>query len=142
MKPWRLVPAVAALLVLLLACSLQSPWNGTTSGGEAALPADTISDVARSYGEFSYETLLPVQLNLTVGLYESSPGGKSLEPLSAQEHLVLVTLRNIRGEVVFSSRILDSGSLSTIDIDDGLVTITMRWREKDVLRVQNWEIEL
>jgi type IV pilus assembly protein PilV len=37
---------------------------------------------------------------------------------------------------------LDTGNLSTIDIDDTVVTITLRWREKDVLRVQNWDIEL
>jgi len=37
---------------------------------------------------------------------------------------------------------VDSGHLSTIDITNNVVTITMRWREKEVLRTQSWIIEL
>ena len=114
MKAWKLVPTVAVLLVVMLACSLESPWNTQTSGGEAVLPPDTISDVSRSYGEFTFETLLPVAVNLEVDLYASAPASRSLEALSPLEHLILVTLKNSEGEVVFSGRVSGDGTLGAV----------------------------
>jgi LruC domain-containing protein len=114
MKPEKMLPTVAVLMAVLVSCSLDNPWSGSSSGGAASLPPDVVHDVARSYSEFTYETLLPVTLDLTVTLYDSSPASRSLESLPAEGELVIVSLKNANGKLVYVGRASEAGTLEAV----------------------------
>lgn len=104
--------SVIALLSLLATCSLETGFR-PASGTE--LPADQVLDVARSYsGPFTYETLLPVALNLTVQLYQQPSPAAALARQTSDSQLIVVSLRNSKGETLYSGAVPSGGTLATV----------------------------
>ena len=68
----------------------------------------------RSAGLFEYETLLPVELSLTVALYRPSQASAGLEPLPVADQLVFVTLENRQGERLYTGTVPSEGTLNTV----------------------------
>ncbi len=103
---------VIALLSLLATCSLDTGFR-PASGTE--LPADQVLDVARSFsGPFAYETLLPVALNLTVQLYQQPSPAAALARQTSDSQLIVVSLRNSKGETLYSGAVPSGGTLATV----------------------------
>ncbi len=106
------VLTAVALLSLLLTCRMDTGFLPTSPAG---LPADKVLDVARSYsGPFEYATLLPVALNLTVELYRQPNPSAALERQAADSQLIVVTLRNSKGEALYSGTVPSGGTLATV----------------------------
>ena len=107
---------VAAMLVLLVSCPnplSQVPFNDAVS-----LPPDLVNDVPRSLsGPFTFETLLPVTLNLQVDLYAMAARAKgpgSLQKLPADAAAVIVDLRDTRGNTVYEGKVKADGTLGAM----------------------------
>ena len=102
------------LLSLLVTCRMDTAF-GPASSAPAELPADKVLDVARSYeGAFEYETLLPVELNLTVELYRQPAVSGALERLAVADQLIVVTLEDSAGERLYAGSVPNGGTLSTV----------------------------
>lgn len=71
------------------------------------LPADSVNDVLRAQGEFSFETFVSVDLELSVSVMK--PDGKMVEDLG--EQLVVVTVEDTDGDRVFRGELDDQGRL-------------------------------
>ena len=103
---------IAALIAAGCSGPLSSAGPGGGTGG-VALPKDLVTDTARSYsGEFTFETLLPVELRVKVDLYEkgSGPNGGTimLEPGAAK---VYIGLTNESGSAVYRGMIGETGEI-------------------------------
>jgi LruC domain-containing protein len=105
------------LLVLLAGCpipfaSFDSGGNGAGSG-DTALSADQINDSLRSLaGDFTFETLLPVQVRLEIELYDTDAEGNILpEPLPPGSADIHVSLTDTRGELLYSGKASADGTL-------------------------------
>ena len=96
--------------VLLALAGCPSPLSDAVTGGRGpsnGLPADQAADVVRfAAGDFTFETLLPVSLNLRVNLYNAARA--KLAPDSAD---VIATLRDSMGNVVYSGKVQADGTL-------------------------------
>jgi LruC domain-containing protein len=106
------------LLVLLAGCpipfaSFDSGGNGAGSG-DTALSADQINDSLRSLaGDFTFETLLPVQVRLDIELYDTDAEGNILpEPLPPGSADIHVSLTDTRGELLYSGKASADGTLA------------------------------
>ena len=102
------------LLSLVIGCSMPALLAGKTSG-RVALPPDAIGDQMRSSsGEFTFETLLPVDLSIQVDLYQrdlSVQGSSALLGLAPQEATVFATLTDSKGNQVYAGRLRADGTL-------------------------------
>jgi len=107
-----------AFLLVLSSCFLQNPYFGAATGGAAVLPPDQINDIVRSYtGPFEFETVLPVNIELQVNLYESTSGTKGateLTSLSPSAGAVTATIHDSVGNVVYKGKVQEDGILSAI----------------------------
>jgi LruC domain-containing protein len=116
MSAKRILPVVTvlALLSLLVTCRMDTAF-GPASSAAAELPADKVLDVARSFeGAFEYETLLPVELNLTVELYRQPAVSGALERLAVADQLIVVTLEDSAGQRLYAGSVPNGGTLSTV----------------------------
>ncbi len=114
MKPKLPIYALTLLVLLSLlgTCRMDTGFGAAPPG---ELPADKVLDVARSYsGPFTYETLLPVALKLTVELYEKPDPMAALEREAVGDRLIVVTLRNAKGEPLYTGSIPPGGTLQTV----------------------------
>ena len=112
----RILPllTVLALLSLLVTCRMESAF-GPAPSATGMLPTDKVLDVARSYsGPFEYATLLPVQVNLTVDLYRQPSASAALERLSTDGELIIVILKNGKGDQLYAGSVPSGGTLSTV----------------------------
>ena len=123
--------AVIALAVIA-ACS--QPFFGSFQDPGAAnigspLPADRISDVPRAAArEFTFETVLPVALQLRVEFYEVDQSGRVVgDQLPAGTADVFVTLEDSSGAPIYAGKVGTGGTLSgVIQLPAAPETVTMR----------------
>ncbi|TVQ26985.1 MAG: LruC domain-containing protein, partial [Spirochaetaceae bacterium] len=107
---------LGTLVALLASCPM--PFTGGVRGGDApaatfSLPGDQSTDVRRvAEGEFTFETLLPVQLSLAVDLYAIDEDGALLpDPLPTGDTNVIVRLESRSGSAHYTGRLRDDGTL-------------------------------
>jgi len=104
-----------SFVLILLSCSLDNPWIGQDDSGQPALPQDQSADMLRSYdSSFSFATLLPVTLKLKVNLYDPHSVESALQSLPPDNYTIIVTLHDNAGNPVYSGRVQNDGTLSTI----------------------------
>ncbi len=102
----------AAALLLLSGCP--SPLNEAATGNATpSRPADQVADVSRPFtGEFRFQTLLPVALNLSVDLYSASGSGRgALEKLAPGAAEVIANLHDSKGNLVYAGKVQADGTL-------------------------------
>ena len=117
MKTSTKITIIFIILSAILIAGCYGPLNPAGPGdgtGGIVLPKDTASDTARSYsGEFAFETLLPVDLRVTVEHYEETIGPKGgtavLEPGAVR---VYISLTDESGSTVFQGMTGASGEIN------------------------------
>jgi LruC domain-containing protein len=104
-------------MLMLSACPMERVLTGSSPITAPPLPPDLVADVPRSATDsFEFETLLPVDVNLTVRQYEYVAGTKesgewmSRDPRTAD---VYITVTDSQGEAVYAGRVLPDGTLSS-----------------------------
>ena len=102
----------AVILLALLSCAMPNPFTSSPVG-QPALPPDQISDSVRSTsGAFAFETLLPVDLDLQIDLYQWDPKSPStLQSLPTQEQTIIITLQDSKGNQVYAGKLSPEGIL-------------------------------
>ena len=112
----RLVVTAIVAALVLAGCGV--PLSPVQQGealatGAASLPPDEIRDVSRSVsGPFTFETLLSVDVRLSVDLYETDEAGRVVgDPLAPDAADVFVTLDDSEGNRVFAGMTGDDGTL-------------------------------
>ena len=113
-------------LAVVLAVSCPAPWSLLDPSGGAKgsddlsvtqlLPSDKRADTARSFsGTFTYQTLFPVSLDITVELYAQDPSSSDgLEKLPPDAADVLLRLTDESGNEVYRDMVGDDGNLSSV----------------------------
>jgi LruC domain-containing protein len=106
--------ALAALILLAAGCSLGN-WmtDPAASGGGSSsldLPRDTVDYTARSFEQFT--TFYPVQLEITVELYEAGANGEARQ-LSPGAADVYLRLHDPDGSKIYEGRVGSDGFIST-----------------------------
>ncbi|TVQ96416.1 MAG: LruC domain-containing protein, partial [Spirochaetaceae bacterium] len=117
MKKYALMSLVALCAIVLASCP--SPMGGGRGGGSgvptgsAQLPADQVSDQMRLLsGDFTFETLFPVALDLTIDLYAVDEAGMLVEPPFAPgDRSVVVTLTTANDHPVYRGMAAADGTL-------------------------------
>jgi LruC domain-containing protein len=90
--------------------------------GSAVLPLDDIRDILRSpAGNFTFQTLLPVELALDVGLYEPTDG--SAQSLAGA--VIIATLQDTKGNLVYAGRIPDGHLKALVTLPSAPEDITL-----------------
>jgi len=116
MKTAKYVIVAMGLILLLSSCFMSNPWLSGGEGDSVYLPPDVIKDMTRSGSEpFQFETLLPVDLNMEIDLYELSTAGPSksaLDEISALAGQAVVIITNSKGDVVYEGAVQPDGSLN------------------------------
>jgi len=117
MKKNILMSLVAVFVIFMASCSYPM---GSGSGGETGvatgsgqLPADQVSDQMRSLsGDFTFETLFPVALDLKIDLYGVNEAGMLIEPaFEPGNRSVVVQLSTTDGHPVYSGMVAADGTL-------------------------------
>jgi LruC domain-containing protein len=122
LKKILFVSFIISVLLAATGCFLENPMDdmgiidddftegtGESTGGQKALPPDDIDDTLRDFsGTFNFETILPVDLDLSVELYDAD--GEKLSPDTAD---VFVSIKNSSGKPVFRGMVNDKGKLQS-----------------------------
>ncbi len=98
--------ALIVSVVLLAGCSLEPGAGGFSTPRQ--LPPDRVADVPRAAGNFSFQTVVPVDVSLSVDLYQSSAGAKSAVSSGSEQAPVFVSMTDLGGQQLISA-MLESG---------------------------------
>ena len=142
---FRLCMAMGLIVVLSTGCMFRTPIASDSRGGSGILPSDQINDLVRSHsGDFSFETLHSVRLDIVVELYERDPsvGGVPLRQLPAGSTPVVVTINDGKGNTVYRGRVGDDGSLQALFYvpsapDDMTLRLTAPGFESRTVRIRD-----
>ena len=113
----RLAAALGLLAVLVFA-GCQVPFFTTGQATDEAvfvLPSDSVRDVPRSFsGQFTFETLLPVELALDLVLYGRDDDGNLVgDPLDPAAHSVTATVTTVSDRLLYKGPVSPDGTLRT-----------------------------
>ncbi len=110
-KEYRIFFPLILIFFIFAACQMpldDSASGGLTDSAEYLLPPDTIEDSPRVFsGNFTYETLLPVELDLSFELYDpdQAEGREALsfdDPEESAAPKVYVTVKDQAGNLLYS----------------------------------------
>lgn len=104
----------AAVLTVALLAGCPAPFSGSAddSADGVPVPNDQVADVSRSVGGgFTFETIYPVDVELTVLLFETDESGFVSEELTPDAAQVFVTLADEAGNPVFSGLVPATGTI-------------------------------
>ena len=121
MKKVTVILVALGLILVMTGCEMLLPMpQAQTLGAEQTLfgtvPSDEIRDVSRSLaGSFTFETLYPVEISLTIELYETDESGNLLsdDALSSAAHPAYVSLADAADNLVLAGRADESGVFET-----------------------------
>jgi LruC domain-containing protein len=109
----------------VLGCSL--PHSQVPNGSGAALPSDAIRDVFRPpTADFTFQTLLPVELVLDVELHDSTGGATR----SLAGAVIIAALRDIQGNLVYEGRVADGCLSARVMLPSAPEDITLTLRSE------------
>jgi LruC domain-containing protein len=116
---------VLPLALLVSACAL-----GGIEGGPGSLPPDIVNDQLRSAsGEFTFQAVVPVELEVAVNLYDPAASAASLASNAATgEGLpIYVSVVDAEGRTLYGGMFTSDGSLdTTVLVPGGMELVNMK----------------